>query len=264
MAGYQNKVVLGKVALIDRGTYDKTKTYDHLDMVVNGYSAYYSKKAGNKGNALPTTVEESNNSEWWGYLANGDLASQAAENATKATAKATDSTDAANKAAANAQEAAVKATTAKTDCEEATTNAKQAVTEVEDKIAETQATADELLVMAKQLAQIGIIAPTAIEVEYLSTITTKNKVANQRILVKLIPSTTVQSYIIQREDGDSLRCDPSGNLTVKGLGETTFYAISTHDSNLWKKVVINVANPRLRKTSSGALRLSNVSKLRVC
>ena len=89
--------------------------------------------------------------------------------------------------------------------------------------------------------------------DYLPEISLRNKVA-QRIVANLIPNYLPQSVLYQRVDGDSLQVDPSGNLTVKGVGTTKFWIIPTANTPLWKEVSITVRQPRLRMAASGKLR----------
>jgi hypothetical protein len=84
----------------------------------------------------------------------------------------------------------------------------------------------------------------------------------RRIVVALYPSYILQNVLFQRAEGDSLRADPSGVLTLNGEGETTFYIIPTQNTPLWQEVTVKVRPPRMRLTSTGKIR-RNGSRIRI-
>lgn len=259
----QHQIILGKVALLDRGAYDSEATYAKLDMVTTGVSAFYSKQDGNTGNALPTTIAEAEASEWWGYLANGDLAATAAETAETQAAAAEAAAKTANAAATKA---ATATTTLTNTADEATTKANAAAKTADAAAANAKETADTAAAKAQSLidamATQGTIAPTAMSVEYPTEITTANKV-KRRIKAVLTPEGVMQNVIFIREEGTSLKADCRGFLTVKGTGTTVFHVIPTMNTGLGQEISINVRAPRIRLTSSGMIRLTSSGTMRI-
>lgn len=106
------KTNLGKVGFLYKGEYSSTTTYTRLDYVTSGGSTFFSKKDGNKGNALPTSTTASN--EWWGVLASGMEANAAATTANNAASTANSAASAANTAASNANATIAKLATVAT------------------------------------------------------------------------------------------------------------------------------------------------------
>lgn len=252
---------MGKVALLYIGEYDAEKTYEVLDFVGDGKSTWFSKQDGNKGNALPTTIAESKTNEWWGYLANGDLADAAAALANAKAALAADAANEANKATTKANAAATncaneqtKLKALKSELEEATEAANGAATAANAK-------AEEVQTLSESLVQQVYPAPTIMKIEAPTEISTHNNVA-QAIKVTLLPSYVGQNFIFQCADGSSLKVDPNGKLTVNGIGETSFYVIPTANRSLWQEVTINVRAPKMR-LANGKIRLSATGKARI-
>ncbi len=162
-------------------------------------------------------------------------------NAEAATLAAAQATTAANTAAQNL-------TTLKTETQNAGSAASAAAQTAEEKIVELEA-------LMKAVSGESAAAPAILEVSAPATISTKNKKA-QRIDARLLPGYVMQNLLYQREEGSSLKVDPSGKLTVAGTGTTTFYVIPTGNTELWKEVSITVRPPSMRLTSSGKIRRS--------
>ena len=230
MADNTNIIVVGNVAFTDQGTWKSDYSYEEDGQTVRGYDegdivhtstgVYASLEDGN------TTTPSDTNTKWRRWLdKTPTIKAQSAANAAQEQATA---------AAAQAAQAETKAT-------EADAAAKRA----DAKIAQMDG-------LAGQIAT-GFIAPSRMFLDYLPEISLRNKVA-QRIVANLIPSYLPQSVLYQRVDGDSLQVDPSGNLTVKGVGTTKFWIIPTANTPLWKEVSITVRQPRLRLSASGNLR----------
>lgn len=97
-----SKIPLGKVAFVDKGAYNNTTEYAKFDFITTLDSSYYSKKDGNVGHPLTDTT-------WWGILASGKQATEAAETAAEATEATIAATTNANDKAAKAAEAAANA-----------------------------------------------------------------------------------------------------------------------------------------------------------
>lgn len=156
---------------------------------------------------------------------------------------------AANRAATNANTEAQNLSTLKSETQNAGSSANAAAQTAGEKIAELEA-------LMKAVSGESAAAPALLEVSAPATISTKNKQA-QRIAARLLPGYVMQNILYQREDGNSLKTDPSGKLTVTGTGTTTFYVIPPGNTELWKEVSVTVRQPRMRLTSSGRIRRSS-------
>ena len=155
---------------------------------------------------------------------------------------------AANRAATAANTEAQNLSTLKSETQNAGASASAAAQTAEEKITELEA-------LMKAVSGESAAAPAILEVSAPVTISTKNKKA-QRIDARLLPSYVMQNLLYQREEGSSLKVDPSGKLTVTGTGTTTFYVIPPSNTELWKEVSITVRPPRMRLTSTGKIRRS--------
>ncbi|MCM1439274.1 MAG: hypothetical protein NC131_08770 [Roseburia sp.] len=156
---------------------------------------------------------------------------------------------AANKAAAAANAEAQNLSTLKSETQGAQSAANAAAQTAGEKITELEA-------LMKAISGESQAAPVTLEVAAPTTISAKNKVG-QRIEARLQPSYVMQNILYQRDEGESLKVDPTGNLTVKGTGTTTFHVIPTGNTSLWKAVSVTVREPRMRLTGSGRIRLSS-------
>ena len=176
-----------------------------------------------------------------------NVAAKIAElNTAKGNAEA--ATLAANRAATAANTEAQNLSTLKSETQNAGASASAAAQTAGEKIVELEA-------LMKAVSGESAAAPAILEVSAPVTISTKNKKA-QRIDARLLPSYVMQNLLYQREEGRSLKVDPSGNLTVTGTGTTTIYVIPPGNTELWKEVSITVRLPRMRLTSSGKIRRS--------
>ncbi len=176
-----------------------------------------------------------------------NVAAKIAElNTAKGNAEA--ATLAANRAATAANTEAQNLSTLKSETQNAGASASAAAQTAGEKIVELEA-------LMKAVSGESAAAPAILEVSAPATISTKNKKA-QRIDAKLLPSYVMQNLLYQREEGSSLKVNPSGELTVTGTGTTTFYVIPPGNTELWKEVSITVRPPRMRLTSSGKIRRS--------
>ena len=79
------KILLGKVAFTDAGTYAAGTIYDRFDFIVTDDSCYLSVKEENKGHALTDTA-------WWKCIARGTQATEAAKTALAEANKAIEAT----------------------------------------------------------------------------------------------------------------------------------------------------------------------------
>lgn len=176
-----------------------------------------------------------------------NVAAKIAElNTAKGNAEA--ATLAANRAATAANTEAQNLSTLKSETQNAGASASAAAQTAGEKIVELEA-------LMKAISGESAAAPAILEVSVPATISTKNKKV-QRIDARLLPSYVMQNLLYQREEGSSLKVNPSGNLTVIGTGTTTFYVIPPGNTELWKEVSITVRPPRMRLTSSGKIRRS--------
>jgi hypothetical protein len=174
-------------------------------------------------------------------------ANTAAEGANSAASKA-------NSSASSADKATETLNTVKTECASAQAAANSAAQSAEEKIVEMES-------LMKNFSGEGTSAPVKMVVTVPESISIRCNV-KRSIVAVIYPTYLLQNVIFQRADGDSLRVDPSGGLTVKGIGETTFYVIPTQNTPLWQEVTVRVRPPRMRLTSTGKIRL-NGSKIRI-
>lgn len=172
-------------------------------------------------------------------------------NSAKASADA--AATAANKAAATANAEAQNLSTLKSETQGAQAAANSAAQTAGEKIEELEA-------LMKAISGESQAAPAILEVTAPAMISAKNKVG-QRIEARLLPGYVMQNILYRRDEGDSLKTDPSGNLTVRGTGTTTFHVIPTGNTAIWKEVGITVREPRMRMTSNGKIRRS--TRLRI-
>lgn len=176
-----------------------------------------------------------------------DAAAKIAElNTAKGNAEA--ATLAANRAATNANTEAQNLSTLKSETQNAGASANAAAQTAGEKIVELEA-------LMKAISGESAAAPAILNVSAPATISTKNKKV-QRIDARLLPGYVMQNILYQREEGSSLKVDPSGKLTVAGTGTTMFYVIPPGNTDLWKEVSVTVRPPRMRLTSSGKIRRS--------
>jgi hypothetical protein len=189
-------------------------------------------------------------------------------NSATAVANAESATKVANIAAEGANAAASKANSSASSADKATETlnaVKEGCTNAQAAANSAAQTAEEKIVEMEALMEafnIGSqLAPVRMELTYPDIISTKNKLA-QKIDVQLYPSYALKNVLFQRIDGDSLKINPSGALTVKSTGETSFYVIPTQNTQLWQEVSISVRTPRMRLSSTGKIRLSG-AKIRI-
>lgn len=176
-----------------------------------------------------------------------DAAAKIAElNTAKGNAEA--ATLAANRAATNANTEAQNLSTLRSETQNAGASANAAAQTAGEKIVELEA-------LMKAISGESAAAPAILNVSAPATISTKNKKV-QRIDARLLPGYVMQNILYQREEGSSLKVDPSGKLTVAGTGTTMFYVIPPGNTDLWKEVSVTVRPPRMRLTSSGKIRRS--------
>lgn len=173
----------------------------------------------------------------------------AAASANSAASGANTAATAANVAASKANSEASNLSALKVACQDVTTRCESAVQGAEEKVVEMDA-------LMKNFSGEGQAAPVRMVVSVLPTISTRNKVA-QRIGVVLYPSYVMNNVLFNKFDGTSLHINPSGSLTVKGLGKSSFYIIPTANTDIWQQVDVTVRQPQIRLTGAGKMRLNN-------
>ena len=170
------------------------------------------------------------------------------------TANSKVATVAANTAAAKANSEATNLSNLKSACQDVTTRCESTNQTAAEKVVEMES-------LMKNFSGESQAAPARLVVTAPATISTRNKVA-QKISAQLYPSYVMRNILYHREEGSSLKVDPSGNLYVKGYGTTSFYVIPSQNTELWQQVDITVRTPLIRLTGAGKLRL-NGGKIRI-
>lgn len=183
-----------------------------------------------------------------------DEAAAAARKADTSAVSADTATLAANRAATNANTEAQNLSALKRETQNAASSAGAAAQTAGEKIVELDA-------LMKAFSGESAAAPVILEVSAPATISTRNRVP-QRIDARLLPGYVVQNLLYLKDEGDSLKVNPSGKLTVAGTGTTTFFVIPTQNTELWQEVKITVRTPLIRLTGDGKIRL-NGGKIRI-
>lgn len=183
-----------------------------------------------------------------------DEAAAAARKADTSAVSADTATLAANRAATAANTEAQNLSTLKRETQNAASSAGAAAQTAGEKIVELDA-------LMKAFSGESAAAPVILEVSAPATISTRNRVP-QRIDARLLPGYVVQNLLYLKDEGDSLKVNPSGKLTVAGTGTTTFFVIPTQNTELWQEVKITVRTPLIRLTGDGKIRL-NGGKIRI-
>lgn len=182
-----------------------------------------------------------------------DEAAEAARKADTSAVSADTAALAANRAATAANTGVQDLSVLKRETRDAASSAGAAAQTAGEKIVELDA-------LMKAFSGESAAAPVILEVLAPATISTRNKVP-QRIDARLLPGYVVQNLLYLKDEGDSLKVNPSGKLTVAGTGTTTFYVIPPGNTGLWKEVSITVRPPLIR-LSNGKMRL-NGGKIRI-
>lgn len=148
------------------------------------------------------------------------------------------------------------------ECNEATERCSTAVNEAVMRALNAAAECDQVMSYARRMLMNDLIGePTKMVLEYLKTISLKNKVA-QKIGVTITPSICSQSALFQT-NGTSISVDPSGNITVNGLGDSEVTVIPTYNTRLWQKIIIKVRQPNVRLSAAAKMRLSKNGTIRI-
>lgn len=249
------KILLGKVAFTDAGSYASGTTFDRFDFITTDDSCYLSVKEENKGHALTDTV-------WWKCIARGTQATEAAKTALQEANKAIEATRNAISAAGLANTKALEAGKQAGIAQAAGEDARTATEEAENVIQEGKTQIAVMKAAEQSLMSQALLAPTRMELKYVKRITLGNTVA-QKIAVSLFPAYVLPNVIFQQAfySGDALYVDPHGNLTVRKTGTATIHVIPAQNTSLAQTIVIEVTAPVIRKAGS-VMRLLSGSRIR--
>lgn len=252
----EGKLILGKVAFVDKGIYSAATTYNTFDFVVTEDSCFLCVKNGNKGNALTDT-------SWWKCIARGTQATEAARKTLEAMSNC-------NNVISRAEAVIVRAGKAETNANAAASNAN---TVIEDSQATLLQVTDTLNTMNGLLPELRSAIQTALnaynlisqveEVDVFASLPATMVVeaiaeavigATPIIKTKLFPATANQSVVFQTAKGGGF-VNPNGIiLSPSSPGEMIVYAISTQQSNVWKEIRIRFRDPVARTTEAGTAR----------
>lgn len=156
-----------------------------------------------------------------------------------------------------ARQAAAQATAAVADCY----GASEAFREQSARANELMGECESIIHYARRVFSTTLIGePTMLRLKYLPSISIKNKV-KQRVGIRLTPFICSQSALFQTS-GDCLDIDPSGYLTVKGLGTGEVTVIPTYNTSLWKKISITIRRPYIRMNGN-RIRINSNNKIRI-
>lgn len=250
----EGKLILGKVAFVDKGTYSAAITYNTFDFVVTEDSCYLCVKDGCKGIALTDTT-------WWKCIARGTQATAAAKNANDAANLANQKAGAADSAAGNAvlatnnanakaNEAEVKAglaNTAANNANVATGDARTVIARLED--------------MENTLVSKYKLVPTSMLLTYPKKVTMRNTQAF-KIQVELLPVNTGRNALFLGDDR-AITVSPDGSFTIKQVGMSKVHVIPTENTALYQTIQINVEEPGMRFTSGRGIRFSGSGGIRL-
>lgn len=250
----EGKLILGKVAFVDKGTYSVATTYNTFDFVVTEDSCFLCVKDGNKGNALTDTT-------WWKCIARGTQATAAANNANNAANLATQKAGAADSAAENAVSATNNA------------NAKANEAEIKAGLADTAAnnanaaTGDARTVIARledlenTLVSKYKLVPTSMILTYPKKVTLRNT-QSFKIQAELLPVNTGRNVLFLGDDR-AITVSPDGSFMINQVGMSKIHVIPTENTALYQTIQINVEEPGMRFTSGRGIRFSGSGGIRL-
>lgn len=244
------KILLGKVAFTDAGSYASGTTFDRFDFITTDDSCYLSVKDENKGHALTDTA-------WWKCIARGTQATDAARVALQEANKAIEATRNATSAAGLANTKALEAGKQAGIAQAAGEDAQTVIEEAENVIQESKAQIASMKAAEQSLMSQALLAPTRMELRYVGRITLGNTVA-QKIAVSLFPAYVLSNVIFQQAyySGDAVHIDPLGNLTVRKVGRATIHVIPAQNTSLAQTIEIEVTAPVMRKAGNVLRKLS--------
>lgn len=249
------RIPLGKVAFLDRGTYSDTAKYMKFDFITTADSTYYSKQDNNTGHPLT-------DKSWWGCLASGAGATEAAEKAMEATQKADEAATKANDKAVKANEAAVNANgnaslaqTATNNANAAAANALQAKLGIDDVMPEvrnaiTNAQNAYNLATSIEGADKFSQRPSGMMLDYDKMVPVG---ATPKIKVFMYPTTaqTATVFALSKAFGE---VDADGVVTSESAGAAKINVFSTVNAQLRETVTITFREAVARTTEDGQTR----------
>lgn len=249
------RIPLGKVAFLDRGTYSSTATYAKFDFITTSDSTYYSKKDNNTGHQITDKT-------WWGCLASGASATDAATKATEATKNANDAATNANSKASSANEAAAKAngnaSLAQTAADNANNAASQAteakqtfdtiIPEVRNAIKNAQDAYD----LASSIEGVDKFSqrPSGMSLEYDREVPVG---ATPKINVLMFPNTAQMAVIFSLAKPFA-EVDVNGIVSSEEAGTAKINVFSTANAQLKETIAITFREAVERTTEDGQTR----------
>lgn len=249
-----NKIPLGKVAFVDKGAYNNTTEYAKFDFITTLDSSYYSKKDGNVGHPLTDTT-------WWGILASGKQATEAAQSATEAANNANQKASAANTAAGKTNEAITGANAARQAAEETAVVAAAAAQTAIEKATLVQEKIDELEELEETITAQVRQQPTSMSLTYPKRITFGNG-EPQYIKAKLAPAGTGKNVLFLGDNG-AVSVLPDGSIRPKAVGKSVIHVIPTENTAIYQTIEIDVTTPPIRLATAATMRLTSSGAMRL-
>lgn len=249
-----SRIPLGKVAFLDRGTYSSTAEYAMFDFITTSDSTYYSKQDNNTGHPIT-------DKEWWGCLAYGGGATEAAKKATEAAQNANNKAQAADTAAGKVNEAITGANNAKQSAEEAAGLASSAAQAANEKATLVQENIDELEELEETITAQVRQQPTSMSLTYPKRITFGNG-EPQYIKAKLAPAGTGNNVIFLGDNG-AVSVLPDGSIRPKAVGKSVIHVIPTENTAIYQTIEIDVTTPPIRLATAATMRLTSSGAMRL-
>lgn len=250
----EGKLILGKVAFVDKGTYSAATTYNTFDFVVTEDSCFLCVKDGNKGNALTDTT-------WWKCIARGTQATAAANNANNAANLANQKAGAADSAAGNAISATNNANAKANEAEEKAGLANAAANNANVVIGDARTVIARLEELENTLVSKYKLVPTSMVLTYPQKVTMRNTQAF-KIQFELLPVNTGRNVLFLGDDR-AILVSPDGSFTIKEVGMSKVHVIPTENTALFKTIQISVEEPGIRFTSGRGVRFSGSGGIRL-
>jgi len=107
-------------------------------------------------------------------------------------------------------------------------------------------------------------APSRLEVVAPKRITATNRVP-QRIAARVFPAYLVQNVLYRQpiNGGSAVAVSPDGSLEILGTGKSRIHVVAAGNTALWQTVEVEVKEPDVRLTASGAVRLTSGGAIRL-
>nr|DAV93135.1 MAG TPA: hypothetical protein [Caudoviricetes sp.] len=243
----EGKLILGKVAFVDKGTYSAAATYNTFDFVVTEDSCYLCVKDGCKGIALTDTT-------WWKCIARGTQATAAAKNANDAANLANQKAGAADSAAGNAVTATNNANAKANEAAEKAGLADAAASKANVATGDARVVITRLEDLEDTLVSKYKLVPTSMLLTYPKKVTMRNT-QTLKIQFELLPVNTGRNVLFLGDDR-AITVSPDGSFTIKQVGMSKVHVIPTENTALYQTIQINVEEPGMRFTSGRGIRFS--------